>query len=151
MHLAYLWNPVTQKASPIDNIPTLPPGTAGEARGINDAWQIVGVAGGKGFLFTPGPGQTVGTVVLLPFEPYDINNKGQIVGTRPAGGSGQAQAVLYTIATGVTQDLATQIPNLAASGWQWLDLARAINDKGQIAGRGVTTTGAVHGFIMTPR
>jgi len=151
MHLAYLWNPVTQKASPIDNIPTLPPGTAGEARGINDAWQIVGVAGGKGFLFTPGPGQTVGTVVVLPFEPYDINNKGQIVGTRPALGSGKAQAVLYTISTGTMQDLATQVPNLAASGWQWLDLARAINDKGQIAGRGVTTTGAVHGFVMTPR
>ena len=74
------------------------------------------------------------------------------MGTRPASGSGQqAQAVLYTIATGQMQDLATQVPNLAASGWQWLDLARAINDKGQIAGRGRTTTGAVHGFVMTPR
>lgn len=152
MHLAYLWNPASQRASPIDNIPTLPPGTAGEARGINDANQIVGVAAGKGFLFTPGPGQTVGTVTLLPFEPYDINNKGQIVGTRPGNPSSPAQqAVIYTISNGLMQDLAAQIPNFGSSGWQSLDLARAINDKGQIIGRGKTTAGAVHGFLMTPR
>jgi hypothetical protein len=152
MHQAYLWNPASQRTAAIDHIPTLPPDAAGEARGINDARQVVGVADGKGFLFTPGPNQTVGTVTLLNFEPYDINNKGQIVGIRMDTSSGSARqvAVVYDVASGSLSDLESQIPNFAGSGWRTLDLALAINDKGQIAGRGLRTNGDIHGFLMTP-
>jgi len=36
------------------------------------------------------------------------------------------------------------------SGWDYLESAKGINNKGQIVGYGVTNDGETHGFLMTP-
>lgn len=143
MHVPYLWNPVNGRPSPVGQTSgaALP---SGEARGINDARQVVGVYDGKGFLWTPGsPHQTVGTTETIPLEPYDINNKGQIVGVS------NGRAVLYDSITKQLTDLGG-LSNVTSAGWRSLSLARAINDKGQIAGYGVNSAGEVHGFLLSP-
>lgn len=151
--MPYLWDPVRTTPTAITNIPTVPAFSAGAARGMNDAFQVVGVAAGKGFLFTPGPGQTIGTSEALDFEPFDINNKGQIVGTQWIGQppNRRERAVMYDSKTRTLVDLESQVPNLSGIGWQSLAVAKAINDKGQIVGTGRTTTNQVHGFLLTPK
>lgn len=141
-HPPWLWNPTSGRAQPIGELPT-PASVSGEARGINDQRQVVGVFDGRGFVWTPaGPGEVQGTTIEIPFEPYDINNRGQVVGVQ--GG----RAVLYDLGTErltVLEDL----PEVRRAGWRRLALARAINDRGQIAGYGVNVAGDVSAFVMT--
>ncbi|MCC6956406.1 MAG: hypothetical protein IT316_06390 [Anaerolineales bacterium] len=113
------------------------------ARGINDNGDVVGrlinegngtdwhaalSQGGGGFQDLGGNLSTA----------YDINNAGLIVGE--SGG----RAVLWE--SGQLKDLNTLIP--ANSGWV-LQSARAINNRGQIVGKG-TFNGQTHAFLLKP-
>jgi uncharacterized membrane protein len=146
-HQPYLWNPaVTNSAQAIVPVGVLPNSASrfGEAHGINDTRQVVGVYDNRGFLWTPGsPTQTVGTSIPLPIVPYDINNKGQVVGVS------QGKARLYDVATKTVTDLGA-LPEVRAAGWRALSMARAINDNGQIAGTGVNAAGEVHAYLLSP-
>lgn len=144
-HQPYLWNPAINIGA-IVPVGVLPNATAkfGEARGINDARQVVGIYDNRGFLWTPGSlQQMVGTTVALPIEPYDINNNGQIVGIS------NGKAHLYTISTGTVTDLGA-LPEVRAAGWRSLSMARAINDNGQITGTGVNAAGEIHAYLLSP-
>jgi probable HAF family extracellular repeat protein len=75
---------------------------------------------------------------------YGINNSGQVVGESYISGGGQ-HAFLYS-GSGSMQDLNDLIN--PASGWT-LNVARSINDLGQIVGSG-TIGGRSHTFLLTP-
>jgi probable HAF family extracellular repeat protein len=147
MHQPWLWSPaIANSARAIAAVGVLPGATAksGDARGINDLPNVVGLYDGRGFLWTPHvPGATTGTTLQLPIEPYDINNRGQVVGV--SGG----RAKLFDVAANAVTDLSA-LPEVAAAGWRALSLARAINDKGQIVGTGVNAAGEVHAFLLSP-
>lgn len=74
---------------------------------------------------------------------HTINNSEEIVGFS-LGASGPHA---YLWKHGEMIDLNTAIP--AGSGWT-LMFSQSINDRGQIAGSGVTPGGEVHGFLLTP-
>ncbi|MBT9567951.1 MAG: HAF repeat-containing protein [Thiobacillus sp.] len=144
-HQPYLWNPAINIGA-IVAVGILPNATAkhGEARGINDSRQVVGLYDNRGFLWTPGsPQQMVGTTVPITIEPYDINNRGQIVGVS------RGKAQLYTVSSGAVTDLGA-LPEVRAAGWKSLSIARAINDNGQITGTGVNGAGEVHAYLLSP-
>jgi probable HAF family extracellular repeat protein len=97
----------------------------------NDTMTDLGTLGGLNS--TPGP----------DFFKHSINAKGQVVGTSDTASAGR-HAFLYS--DGVMTDLNSLIP--ADSGWT-LQVANAINDKGQITGYG-RINGRTHAFLMTP-
>ena len=79
-------------------------------------------------------------------RPVDINSAGDIVGEfSPAACCTDPRAALWR--GGVLYDLNDLIP--AGSGWQ-LMRAEAINDAGQIVGRGFNPSGELRGFVLTP-
>ena len=74
---------------------------------------------------------------------YGINRAGDVVGTSWC--SGYSRAFLYR--GGVMIDLMTLIPG--GTGWEQLQIASDINEKGQIVGYGLYM-GQGRGFVMTP-
>jgi probable HAF family extracellular repeat protein len=105
-----------------------------EAKGINEAGQIIGHSNARsslneyGFLYTDATGMTVLSVPSDNFVPHDINEQGVVVGT----GNYTAQRV--ATATGAATDLGTLAPYM-------FSYAHAINDGGQIAGALTTGSG----------
>lgn len=132
---AFLWNGSMQDL-----------GTLGwaqsQANAINDNGQVVGHLVNDNqddwhaFLSQGGGMQDLGGTQSVA---YDINNAGLIVGE--SGG----RAVLWD--NGQRQDLNSLIP--ADSGWI-LSSARAINERGQIVGRG-SFNGQTRAFLLSPR
>ena len=120
---------------------------------INDRGQAVGSSetgtGGTrhAFLTTDGQMRDLGT--LPGFDDsvaYDVNGAGEAVGAAaPAPDAPGQRALLWR--GGQTVDLTRLLP--PASGWT-LDEARAINDRGQIAGLG-HFHGQPRAFLLTPR
>jgi len=116
--------------------------------GINDAGQIVGgtttwnARYAHAFLRNASGMHDLGT---LPGElssvAYDINNRGQIVGTSVTD---LHMHRIFLFADGRMQDLGPIIPPQSPSGYH--TLAYAINDRGQIIG----TSGPVGAFLLTP-
>jgi len=115
------------------------------ALGINDSGQVVGGStdgnNDRAFLWSSGSGmQDLGA---LPGSgggiANGINNSGQVVGTS----SGRA----FLWSSGVMTDLNT-LPAVSAAGWS-LTEALAINNAGQIVGRGVHQ-GLQRAFLLTP-
>jgi probable HAF family extracellular repeat protein len=72
-----------------------------------------------------------------------INNSGRVVGRSFTNGFADDHAFLYSGV--VMQDLNNLIP----SGWT-LEDATGINDKGQICGYGINSTGQQDVFLLTP-
>ena len=121
---------------------TLGTGALSYAYGINSAGTVVGSAlpsataavGVHAVIFSGGniidldPPGTNSTV--FGSAAYGINSSGTVVGTY-----GADRAFVYTPAGGLI-DLNTVVTNLAASGFGQLREAYAINDSGQIVGRG---------------
>ena len=73
-----------------------------------------------------------------------INNLGQVVGTASFPGDALSHAFLYS--NGTMTDLNNQLP--ANSGWIVISQANSINDNGQVAGTGITSSGFTHAFLL---
>jgi probable HAF family extracellular repeat protein len=131
-------------------------GVGNAALAINNRGQVAGTSALSGntthhaFLWTWETGmQDLG---ILPGDLVSaglgINNRGQVVGnsvSAPGPPTGNPHPFLWQ--DGVLADLNTLIP--AGSPLQLLT-AFSINDRGQIAGLGVTSSGVVHAYLATP-
>lgn len=118
------------------------------AYGLNDAGQVVGgsydaSANFHAFLWQNGSMQDLGALTWDQSIAYDINDKGQVVGALQTGQNSHA----FIWANGQMQDLNNLIST--NSGWV-LQEARAINNKGQVAGFG-TINGQTRAFLLKPR
>ena len=127
-------------------------GKWGSATGINNRGQVVGSSETKsgadhGFLYTDGVMQDLGTLGGWRSVAYGINDNGQVVGyfETLSGDDRAYRAFLYT--DGVMRDLHDLINK--DSGWR-LDIARAINNAGQIVGGGISPSGKYHAFLLNP-
>ncbi len=89
-------------------------------------------------------GQVIDVFSTRGGRPYDSNNLGGIVGT--ISGVGTQSAFLWDAGAGLL-DLNDQIDSLL--GWDLIE-AYAINDLGQIVGRGTNPLGIAQGFLLTP-
>lgn len=129
-------------------------GTFSNAFGINASGHVVGRASTANnaathaFLYSKGKMSDLGTLAgTFASEGVDINVSGQVVGDAllifPDG-----ETIAFVYSNGKMMELRSLLP--ANSGWSRLDFAYAINNKGQIAGGGTTTSGARHAFLMTP-
>jgi len=137
---AFLWSGGMQ------DLGTLPGHVTSRALGINDSGQVVGVSSsgnvddltlGSAFLWSSGSGMQ-DLRLGIGSAARGINNSGQVVGTRSGG------AFLWS--NGVLTDLNT-LPAVQAAGW-FLSDAYAINDAGQIVGRGFNGNSSM--FLLTP-
>jgi len=125
-------------------------GTLGGAQsfayGINNSGQVVGGAFTStnvehAFLYSGGTMTDLDSFGSLRSRAYAINRFGEIVGFMGFGD----HAFVYS--GGVMTDLNTVIDtNL---GWT-LEVAAAINDRGQIAGVGTHPAGTLRAFLLTP-
>jgi probable HAF family extracellular repeat protein len=130
-------------------------GSGSTAYAINDAGRTVGYARtgaghehafrttANGLINAAGDLGTLGGTSSAAFA---INTAGQTVGRSTLAGDAVTHAFFVDAAGGLI-DLNTLIPS--KTGWV-LNEARGINDAGQIAGFGVSRTGAEHAFLLTP-
>jgi probable HAF family extracellular repeat protein len=123
---------------------------------INNAGQVTGVAALPGnetfhpFLWTRATGmRDLGAVSGdLVGAGLGMNNKGDVVGasiSAPGLSTGNPRAFLWR--KGVMNDLNQLV---TTDSPLYLLIAYAINDGGEIAGFGVTSTGNIHAFLATP-
>lgn len=149
---AFLWTPAMPKGntgSMID-LGTLGGTYHGGARGVNDAGQVTGMANIVGdaashAFFYDGAMHDLGTLGGNSSEGYGINAAGSVTGYSQMPGSKVEHAFLWTSEAGMV-DLNTLIdPSL---GWE-LNIARDINDAGQITGSG-RIGGQDHAYLLTP-
>ena len=120
-------------------------GAHSAANAISDAGIVVGWAntsqGATHAFMYDGTMHDLGTLGVAS-NAYAINETSQIVGSYDVSGGG-THAFLYS--SGTMVDLNSLLPN--GSGWTSLDVARGINDHGQIVGWG-TYNGQTRGFLM---
>lgn len=117
--------PNTEMRYTIADLSTLPGANSSSALGINDAGQVVGISGGRAFLWNSNTGmQNLSTFGRNVSRALGVNNAGQVVGEF------DGRAFLWDSSSGI-QDLGTLGGNFSA--------ALAINNAGQVAG--ISTTG----------
>ncbi|WP_158615553.1 hypothetical protein [Acidipila sp. EB88] len=142
---AFLWSGHTMQ-----QLPLLPGGTFCSGQAINNAGETVGSCdlpegSAHAVLWKNGTIKDLGTLgdEDAPSTALDINREGQIVGSSEVV-DGKLRAVLWQ--SGRLIDLNTLIDR--HSGWLLL-VASRINDRGEIAGRGMYH-GAIHAFVLEP-
>lgn len=131
-------------------------GVKSAATDVNNSGQVVGYAsvGDEWHIYTWNLTDGMKDLGLLSVgwdipgneEIISINDDGLIVGRR-LDGEGDSIAFLYNSQTETTSDLINLL--LPGSGWNSLDVARDINELGQIVGQG-TKDGETRAFLMTP-
>jgi probable HAF family extracellular repeat protein len=155
---AFLWS-----GGRMNDLGTLPGGNYSQANAINNGGQEAGYSevsepdptsaacvGTEVNAFHPALWQNGSPIDLGPLPgdadalAFGMNNTGQVVG-RSGAFCGPARATLWQNGTGI--DLNTVIP--ATSGW-YLLRAFAINDLGQITGAGISPSGHMHAYLLTP-
>ena len=143
--IAFLWT-----GQRMQRLPLLPGGTYCSGQALNNAGDAVGSCdlpegSAHAVLWKDGQVKDLGTLgdEDAPSTALDINAKGQVVGSSEIV-DGKLRAVLWQ--SGQLIDLNKQID--PHSGWLLL-VASRINDRGEIAGRGMYH-GAIHAFVMQP-
>lgn len=152
---AFLWLPSAKYGLPA-GINDLTPGASvfGEASALNDQGEVVGTLltasfQSRALLWLPSPsyGLPAGANTLPAFAPHpdvtalDIDAHGRIVGYASTS-TGAQLAVIWQ--NGAWTDLNSLVA--AGSGWT-LDVANALNDAGDVVGRG-TFNGASRAFLL---
>jgi probable HAF family extracellular repeat protein len=140
-----------------DNVTTLPDnGTGAEAFGNNNQGQIVGTVGSADNTTQTGAlwqSQTLTSLGLLPGDlggiATGINSKGQVVGSNWDSTFSWAHAFIWQ--NNVMTDLNTLFP---ASSNLCAVMANKINERGQISGMAIVSSGPdagnIHAFLATP-
>jgi probable HAF family extracellular repeat protein len=125
-----------------------PPGClSSSGRCINNAGQVVGIAGSQAFLYANGQMQYVNTLgTWVSSSASGINDYGLVVGSAETA-SHYWYAFLYDYNNGSVIDLNTLID--PSSGFT-LEGATAINDEGLIVGYGYNSAGQEDAFLLTP-
>jgi probable HAF family extracellular repeat protein len=114
-------------------------GQFSETLGLNDKGEAVGIAAtsmlhfDNAFLYSGGVKKDIGNLGGGYAQANDINNRSQVVGS--SAGSMPSRGFLYQGGSMVALDTLL----VGTSGWTIVD-ARAINDRGQIAGTGCKAT-----------
>ena len=140
----------------ITNLGVFAGGQQSAAFSITDNGFIVGSADVQNFsdptspyshacLFNHGSLTDLGTLGGNRSGAYGVNVFQQIVGYADRQSTGNPQAFIYQ--NGVIQNLNDMVPTGTALH---LDQANAINNSGQIVGYGSLSSGATHGFLLTP-
>jgi probable HAF family extracellular repeat protein len=127
----------------IQELPTIAGDTDGVANAINDEGQAVGVTGDctrnfHGVLWEHGTVTDLGTLGGLVLSPFDINNRGQVVGLAFSPDFTTILAFLWQ--NGVVTNLGTLPPDV-------FSLALWINDKGQIVGDSCDVSFSCRAFL----
>jgi probable HAF family extracellular repeat protein len=130
--------PVLWENGQVEQLPTFPGDTEGNAYEINDRGQAVGSSGNcpdfgsaHAVLWENGTVTDLGNFGgMMNNAAFDINNRGQVVGSSDLPGDTTGHAFLWE--NGVMTDLGT-LPGDAASS------TGGINDKGQVVGASCTT------------
>jgi probable HAF family extracellular repeat protein len=133
---AFLW---TVEGS-LTRMGPLPGQASNDPLRINNARQIMGRSGPRGYLWQNSVIRDLGTLGGTSTEPTDLNDAGQVVGQSRVAGDGAYHAFLWT-ATGGMQDLGT----LGGTNSR----ANAVNASGQVAGWSQTASGKRHAFRWT--
>jgi probable HAF family extracellular repeat protein len=126
-------------------------GAFSTAHGMNDAGYVVGVAttadnSNHPFLYTPAAGMIdIASTSLTNGEAWDVNEKGQVVGT--GSGSSSLVGFLYTPGEG-SVDLTTLL-DTSGTGWT-ITSARGINDSGLIVGTAHNVLLGDRAVLLTP-
>ena len=121
------------------------------ATGINDAGQVVGEAFTAGnaaqhaFLYNNGTMTDLGTLGGTYSIALGLNSAGQAVGLSKTAGDAAEHAFVYQ--NGVLNDL-NSLLDATGTGWT-LTSAWAINNKGQIVGKGLNALGQQGAFLLT--
>lgn len=126
------------------------------ARGINNKGEVVGwsvirgklgILSSRAFLYSNGVMQDIGTLEGRDSYAYGINNHGQVVGAIEWFGDWGREGLAFLYSNGITMDLNDLIDK--GSGWQLYE-ATAINDRGQIVGRGRNPSDKGRAFLLNP-
>ncbi len=144
---AFLWD----KRNGLKDLGLLPGGMFGSANAINDDGEIVGESdspnGVFAVLWKDGATIDLGTVAGDPCSGANwINSQDQIVGFASADCNNEDHAFLWENG-GAIVDLQTLL--LPGSGVTLID-AIFINDQGEIAARGNTSSGVQHAVLLIP-
>ena len=142
----------------VTNIGSLPApyNYGGEAFGINNSGQVVGLSWNLGesvaHAYIYGNG-TMTDLGLLPgfnnAQAVAIDNNGEVVGVlSPSMGSAERDRHAFMYSNGTMYDLNSLLDD---SGADWtLNVANSVNDHGAIVGEGINPSGKQDAFLLTP-
>ena len=124
--------------------------TGSRAHAVNDNGMVIGyswgASGNRSFLWVSDYVIDLGAPAGLPrVYAWDINSTGQIVGYGSSDDGTVSRALIF--AGGTLHELTDLLQ--AGHGWDYLNVAFAINDDGQIAGYG-RVDGVYCGYLLTP-
>jgi probable HAF family extracellular repeat protein len=167
---AFLWTPTSPDGpsgtiidlGTLDGAPGFPSaGVAVNASGEVVGWTADAAAGGNdhGFLYSGGKMYDLGTLTSVggsytPSEAHGINTPGTVVGyagdPNNAGASTSRAWIWTPTSPGGTSGQLTDLNGLIPAGSGWvLNDAEAIDDAGQVVGRGMIN-GEEHAFLLNP-
>ena len=124
--------------------------------GINNKGEVVGYSFGRGingfssyraFLYSEGIMHNIGTLEEKDSYAYAINNLGQVVGAVQWWGNFGREGRAFLYSNGIMVYLHDLID--IESGWRLYE-ATAINDRGQIVGRGRNASNERRAFLLNP-